>query len=235
MEFKFIENESEYPNCKYLLRAYGNKKGNLIGTYESIKKNCIEKKEYCLVEKKTDYYILSWDLDFKEDLDECYKYNHEKITKYIIEKINESIDEIIINADKDYVYAESTKGLGKHIYYIFIITDMKLHLKLYDLVIKKIVKEKKYNKELIEKIIDRTVCMNNGIRLFGCIKDVGYYYPVKEKSTYKISGDIEKDFDYCLLNTEARNYNCAIKIELEEEIKKTEIKKIEKLLKSKKI
>ena len=53
MEFKFIENESEYPNCKYLLRAYGNKKGNLIGTYESIKKNCIEKKEYCLVEKNT--------------------------------------------------------------------------------------------------------------------------------------------------------------------------------------
>ena len=235
MEFKYIEKESEYLNEKYLLRAYGNKKGNLIGTYESIKKNCIETKGYCLVEKKTDYYVLSWDLDFKEDLDECYRDNHEKITKYIIEKINESIDEIIINGDKDYVYAESTKGLGKHIYYIFIITDIKLHLKLYDIVIKKIEKEKKYNKEIVEKIIDRTVCVNNGIRLFGCVKDGGYYYPVKEKSTYKISGDIEKDFEYCLLNTEAKKYNNGIKIELKDEIKeikKTEEKKIEKLKKS---
>jgi hypothetical protein len=219
MEFKYIEKESEYPNEKYLLRAYGNKKGNFIGTYDSIKKNCIETKEYCFVERKTDYYVLSWDLDFKEDLDECYKDNHEKITKYIIEKINESIDEIIINGDKDYVYAESTKGLGKHIYYIFIITDIKLHLKLYDIMIKKIEKEKKYNKEIVEKIIDRTVCVNNGIRLFGCVKDGGYYYPVKEKSTYKISGDIEKDFEYCLLNTETKKYNNGIKIELKDETK----------------
>jgi hypothetical protein len=229
MEFKFIEKESEYPNEKYLLRAYGTKKGNMIGTYDSIKKNCIETKEYCFVEKKTDYYVLSWDLDFKEDLDECYKDNNEKITHYIIEKINESIDEIIINADKDYVYAESTKGLGKHIYYIFIITDVKLHLKIYDILMKKIEKDKKYNKELMEKIIDRTVCVNNGIRLFGCVKDGGYYYPVKEKSTYKmLSGDIDKDFEYCFLNTEATKYNCGIKIEIED-IKKTEEKKIEKL------
>ena len=223
MEFKYIEKESEYPNEKYLLRAYGEKKGIFMGTYESIKKNSLETKKYCFVERKTEYYILSWDLDFKEDLDECYKENHEKITKHIIEKINESIDEIIINADKDYVYAESTKGLGKHIYYIFIITDIKLHLRLYDMVIKKIEKEKKYNKELIEKIIDKTVCENNGIRLFGCIKDGGYYYPVKEKSTYEINGDIEKDFDYCLLNTDAKKYNHTIKIELEDNVK--EIKK----------
>ena len=229
MEFKFLEKSSEYENDKYLLRAYGDKKGNLLGTFDLIKKNCVETKEYCLVEKKTNYYILSWDLDFKDTLDECYKENHFMITKYIIEKINESIDDIIINGDKDYVYAESTKGLGKHIYYIFIITDIKLHIKIYDLVIKKIEKERKYNKEIIERIIDKTVCMNNGIRLFGCIKDGGYYYPVKEKSTYIISGDIEKDFEYCLLNTGAKGYNCALKIELEEE------KKIEKIKSSERI
>ena len=168
-------------------------------------------------------------------MDECYKENHEKITKHIIEKINESIDEIIINADKDYVYAESTKGLGKHIYYIFIITDIKLHLRLYDMVIKKIEKEKKYNKEIIEKIIDKTVCENNGIRLFGCIKDGGYYYPVKEKSTYEINGDIEKDFDYCLLNTDAKKYNHTIKIELEDSVKenKKEIKDVKEIKKEK--
>lgn len=219
MEFRYIKDESEYVNERYLLRAYGKKKGIFLGTYDLIRENCIKTKEYCLVEKKTDYYILSWDLDFKEDLDEDYKKNHEKITEYIIEKINESIDEIIINGDKDYVYAETTRGLGKHIYYIFIITDKRLHMRLYEILMMKIEKENKYNKKRMEKIIDKSVCENNGIRLFGCIKDDSYYYPVKEKSTYKITGDIEKDFDYCLLNTEAKKYNYIIKIDLEEDIK----------------
>lgn len=235
MEFKFIENFESYKNEKYLYNIYGDKKGKIQTNYDFVKKNCLKTKEYCLVEKKTDYYVLSWDLDFKEKIDECYIENHEKITKYIIEKINESIDEIIINADKDYVYAESTKGLGKHIYYIFIITDTKLHLKMYNMVIKKIEKDKKYNMNVINNIIDKSVCGDVGIRLFGCVKDGGYYYPVKEKSTYKISGNIEEDFEYCLLNTEASKYNNEIKIELEEEIKKTEEKKIEKLKYDKKV
>lgn len=229
MEFKFLENTKGYENKTNIYNIYGEKKGIIEANKEFLKNNCLKTKEYCLVEKKTEYYVLSWDLDFKEKIDECYRENHDKITKYIIEKINESIDEIIINADKDYIYAESTKGLGKHIYYLFIITDIKLHLKLYDLVIKKIEKEKKYNIEIMKEIIDRKICGNIGIRLFGCINEGGYYYPVKEKSTYKmLSGNIEEDFEYCLLNTEATKYNNIIKIELEE-IKKTEEKKVEKL------
>lgn len=235
MEYKFIENFESNKNEKYIYNIYGDKKGKIQTNYDFVKKNCLKTKEYCLVEKKTDYYVLSWDLDFKEKIDECYRENHENITKYIIEKINESIDEIIINADKDYVYAESTKGLGKHIYYIFIITDKKLHLKLYDMVMKKIEKEKKYNMNVINNIIDKSVCGDVGIRLFGCIKDGGYYYPVKEKSTYKmLSGNIEEDFEYCLLNTEAKKYNNMIKIELEE-IQKIEDKKVEKIKNENKI
>ena len=165
MDFKIIKNENEHENEKYLLRAYGKKKGILLGTYESIKENCIKSREYCLVEKKTNYYVLCWDLDFKENLDKYYKENHDKITEYIIEKINESLDEIMTNANKDYVYAESTKGLGKHIYYILIITDKKLHLRLYDMIIRKIEKDKKYKKEIIEKIIDKSVCNNKRRRI----------------------------------------------------------------------
>ena len=76
----------------------------------------------------------------------------------------------------------------------------------------------------MKKIIDESVCKSNGLRLFGCVNNEGYYYPVKDKSTYKISGDMEKDFEYCILNTEAKNYNCAIKIELDEEKKENNIK-----------
>lgn len=229
MEFKYLKDDEKRANGKYIYNIYGDKKGTIETNYNFVKKNSIKTKEFCLVEKKTQYYVLSWDLDFKEKIDECYRENHEKITKYIIEKINESIDEIIISADKDYIYAESTKGLGKHIYYIFILTDVKLHLKLYEGVMKKIENENKYNINIMNKIIDKTVCGDVGLRLFGCINEGGYYYPVKEKSTYKISGDIEKDFEYCLLNTEATEYNCCLKIQLEDEIKVNTEKKIEKI------
>ncbi|MBY0540246.1 MAG: PriCT-2 domain-containing protein [Campylobacterales bacterium] len=236
MEFKFVKSGEKYENEKYYVRAYGDKKGEIIGTYDWIKENCIHTKEYCLVEKKTEYYMLCFDIDFKEDLDECYKDSHEKITKYIIEKINESIKKIIMSCEILYVYAETTKGLGKHIYYTSIIVDRTLHMKIYNTMIGLIEKDKKYNKIIIEKIIDKTVCEQNGIRLFGCIKNGGYYYPVKEKSTKEISGDIDKDFDYCLLNRETKGYNITPKIEIEleydsdyEEIenKKTSIKKVE--------
>ncbi len=216
MNFKFIKNESEYPNEQYLVRAYGDLKGIMISDFNSIKTNCVETKEYCLVEKKTNYYILSWDLDFKDKLDECYRDNHEKITKYIIEKINESIDYLTINADKSYVYAESTKGLGKHIYYIFMIVDQYLHTKIRNIIMEKIKKENKYNYELIDNIIDVRVCKSTGIRLFGCVKDDGYYYPVKEKSTYNIAGNIEDDFKFCLLNTTAIKYNFNLKFDFDD-------------------
>jgi phage/plasmid-associated DNA primase len=230
MEFKYLKEDEKKANGKYIYNIYGDKKGTIETNYDYVKKNCIKTKEFCLVEKKTQYYVLSWDLDFKEKIDEYYRENHEKITKYIIEKINESIDEIIISADKDYVYAETTKGLGKHIYYIFIQTDVKLHLKLYERVMKKIENENKYNINIMNEIIDKTVCGDVGLRLFGCINEGGYYYPVKEKSTYKImSGDIEKDFEYCLLNTEATEYNYSLKIQLEDEIKVKTEKKIEQI------
>jgi phage/plasmid-associated DNA primase len=216
MDFIFINDENDYPNEKYLIRAYGKYSGKMIGTHELIKNNCIKSKKYCLVEKKTDYYVLGWDLDFKDEIDECYLENHEKITHYIINKINEVINDISINADKNYVYAESTNGLGKHLYYIFLIVDKKLHLRIRDLVMEKIKKEKKYNYDIIDKIIDKSTCDANGIRLFGCIKDGGYYYPVKEKSTYSISGNIEEDFEYCLLNTGANKYNFNLKLGIEE-------------------
>lgn len=216
MEFKFINDENFYSNEKYLVRAYGNNNGKMIGTYELIKNNCIYTKKYCLVEKKTDFYVLGWDFDFKDDIDECYLENHDKITQYIITKINESIDELAINPDKNYVYAESTKGLGKHIYYIFLIVDKKLHLKIRDIVMQKIKKEKKYNYDILDKIIDKSTCDDNGIRLFGCEKNGGYYYPVKDKSTYNITGNIDEDFKYCLLNTGATKYNFNLKLELDE-------------------
>ncbi len=154
MEFKYIKNFEGYENEKYIYNLYGDKQGKIKTNYDFVKKNSLKTKEFCLVERKTRYYVLSWDLDFKEKIDECYRENHEKITKYIIEKINELIDEIIINAYKDYVYGESTKGLGKHIYYVFILTDIKLHLKLNGMVMKKIEKEKKYNGDRVSLYIN---------------------------------------------------------------------------------
>ena len=35
------------------------------------------------------------------------------------------------------------------------------------------------NINMINEIIDKSVCGNIGIRLFGCVKEGGYNYPVK--------------------------------------------------------
>lgn len=233
MEFIYVnkENEEESENHKYYVRAYGERRGNFISNLKSIRQNCLIEKKYCLVEKKTKYYKLFWDLDFKEEMNEEIKTKHEKITKYIIKEINEGIDKIIKDANKDYVYSESTKGLGKHLNYINIIVDVKLHKTIYNEIIKNIKKDKKYEIEVMEKIIDKSICVANGLRLFGCIHNGGYYYPVKEKSTHKITGNIEDDFEYCLLNTSEEKYNCELKNDIDDteevkEIKKREMKEV---------
>jgi len=205
MEFIKIYDEKEYLNHKYLLRSYSkiNKEinGSLLSNYISIKKDCLHIKKYHLVECKTNYYRLCWDIDFKKTFPWEIINQHQEITMYIIDKINETLNDLIIMPRINYVYSETTDGFGKHIYYPEITVDKIFHLKLYDLVMKKINREKKYFFGKYD-IIDKSVCNNNGIRLFGSPNDEGgFYYPVKEKSTYSITGDMEKDFDYCLLNT----------------------------------
>ena len=222
MYFLIIYNEKENLNNKYLIRSYTKEKcnkeknGSFIATYESIKNDCLVTKKYCIVECKTQYYFLCWDIDFKRDYPKEIIDKHDEITKYIINKINESLTDLIITANCNYVYAESSIGYGKHIYYPNIIVDKFFHLKLYNVIMKKICKEKKYNFQNCD-IIDKSVCDYNGIRLFGSLNDNGaYYYPVKEKSTVRISGYIEQDFDYCLLNTGSNKYNFELKILLDD-------------------
>jgi hypothetical protein len=66
MEFKYLKDYDKKANNRYIYNIYGDKKGIIETNYEYVKKNCIKTKEFCLVEKKTEYYVLSWDLDFKE-------------------------------------------------------------------------------------------------------------------------------------------------------------------------
>lgn len=239
MTFTYIERgkEEEYKNERYYVRAYGEKRGNFISDYESIKENCTKEKKYCLVEKKTEYYKLFWDFDFKKDLEKMnkgkeYLENHKKITKYIIKKIEKGIDKIIKDANKEYVYSKTTGGLGKHINYVNIIVNTELHLAIYRITMKEIEEEEKYDKEIIEKIFDESICKANGIRLFGCEHNGGYYYPSKKMSTYKIKGNIEEDFEHCLINTDETKYNNEINEEILNEIlgnkKKKEKKKEER-------
>ena len=121
MEFIRIHNEKEYLNNKYLIRSYskgkvrGENVGSFIASYEAIKNDCLVTKKYCIVECKTKYYFLCWDIDFKKDYPKEIIDKHEEITKYIIDKINESLDYFIITANCEYVYAKSTIGYGKHI------------------------------------------------------------------------------------------------------------------------
>lgn len=156
-------NESE--NKIYRTCEKRDKKGNLTDIYQYTQ-------SVCLVENKTQYYILNFDFDFKYDkypeIYQGFMDAHEVITKYIIDKIINSIEETLNVKRKqlEYVWAEKTKSIGYHIYWNGIIVNKQLHQYIYNKTLQYITEDKKYPQKLITQIFDASVGKANGLRLF---------------------------------------------------------------------
>ena len=185
----------------------------------------------CYVEKKTEYYKLCFDFDFKyskyEDIFKNVNKDYKAITLHIVNIINKYILKYC-DADFSYIYACKKEQAGVHIYYPNIITDKRFHSYIYkrtydelktDILFFKLLYGDEYeldedNKqmflEIINKIFDDCISKGVGLRLFYHISNDDYYYPVKKLSTFKFSSKKEKHFDYCFINTDATEINFKI-------------------------
>jgi hypothetical protein len=181
----------------------------------------------CYVEKKSEYYKLCFDFDFKynkyEDIFKDVNTNYKAITLHIVNIINKYISKCS-DANIEYIYACKKEQAGVHIYYPNIITNKCFHSYIYKRTYDELINDEFFFKllygdeyeidenkqmflEIINKIFDNCVSKGVGIRLFYHISNNDYYYPVKKLSTFKFSSKKEKHFDYCFINTDATEIN----------------------------
>jgi hypothetical protein len=184
----------------------------------------------CYVEKKSEYYKLCFDFDFKynkyEDIFKNVNKDYKAITLHIVNIINKYILKCC-NANIEYIYACKKEQAGVHIYYPNIITNKCFHSYIYKRTYDELINDEFFFKllygdeyeldenkqmflEIINKIFDNCVSKGVGLRFFYHISNNDYYYPVKSLSTFKISSKKEKHFDYCFINTDATEINFKI-------------------------
>ena len=228
-DLKFVEED---------VLSYGDNSSRVITNFQTLKflalnpdENMIQPKiikngiiqtlnyfsSFCFVEKKTKYFKLYWDFDFKyEEKPEIYlgfNDQHEIIThyilKFIIDVLNETLN--LSKSDLHYIWAEKNNSIGFHIYFPNIIVDKQLHLWIYDKTFEKITNHKKYPEKLIDKIFDKCI-KSNGLRLFYYRYKNDFYFPSQIKSTFKFDTEPDKHFHFCILNTNYDTYNFNLKI-----------------------
>lgn len=187
------------------------KSGNLLEIYQYTQ-------PLCLVENKTQFYVLNFDFDYKYEkypnIFAGYTDLHDVITLYIIENIIKAIDFTLEVKKKqlEYIWAEKTNSYGHHIYWNNIIVNKQLHQFIFNKTLEFIEKDKKYPSELIKQIFDACVGKANGLRMFYFKINDDYYFPSREKSTAKFDSDPNKHFHLCILNTNYSNYTFDLKI-----------------------
>ena len=180
----------------HIFFSYGNIKGNFYfknndNILENILDNDYYFKEYALVEKKTEYYKLMFDFDFKNKNGECDKYidNSIKIVDFIINHINTTLEQSFIKPNIKYIYCDKNEGSGIHLYYPEIIVNKFIHSEIYKSTFAKIIKNDIFDLSELEwsQIFDDCITNANGLRLpYFYIKGT-FYKQNKSKSTYKIS------------------------------------------------
>lgn len=173
-------------------------------------------KNFALRERKTEFYRLIWDFDFKVDknpiLNDYIKIADkivEKIICYIIQILKEYFD---LSEDQvKYIYAGKNEGIGMHVYFYNIIINCSIHRFIFYKVIELLIKNKDYPEEVIDKIFDVSITDSNGLRLFYFEKDNNFYYPIKDKSTFDFDEKADNLIKYSLLRTNNTEINIKIK------------------------
>jgi len=216
---KFITN---YNTIKYL--ALNEKENKIYRTCERRDKKgmLIDIYQYtqpvCLVENKTQYYVLNFDFDFKynkyPEIYQGFTDKNEEITQYIIQSIIKVLEQTLNLKKKqlEYVWAEKKCSIGYHIYWNSIITNKQLHQYIFNQTIQIIKDDKKYPMVLINQIFDCCVSKANGLRLFYFKVDDDYYYPSQTKSTLKFDSQLNflnllelQKINICLFSWETQN------------------------------
>ena len=168
---------------------------------------------YGLVEKKTDFYKLMFDFDFKEKHKYYHLYSHisNEIVNHLIDIINQTLLLVFVTPDLHYIYCDKNIGKGIHLYYPNIIVTQQIHSYIFNLSFNKIVEldlfKLEHSRDCWYDIFDDCVFKNVGLRLPYFTVNGGYYKFNEFKSTYNIFilNDFDNDDKYEIIK------NCSIR------------------------
>ena len=219
-----------YNTENYNCFSYGETKGtfliddNFLHLTSLNEQTC---KKYSLVEKKSQYYKLIFDIDFKplyndkkkeNDFFYLYDTKEDLITSIIIKSIEEVLKNVFIEPNCEYVYCDKSDGThGVHLYYINIIVNNEVSSYLYKLILNLCLNNTKIKMPLLcwQKIIDACTTNSNGLRMPFFYKNGSYYKPNNELSTCKIPDDIKEISKLCLIRTNNTEIQPMIKDEID--------------------
>lgn len=250
-----IENIDDYVDQinsnDHIFYSYGNnvnkgifyfKKGTILDKICDTKQFEYFVTNYCFVEKKSEYCRCVFDVDFKET-DENYNKYSNKLNE-IIELITDKIDIVLKIVFKEpntkFIYCDKNKGQGVHLYYPDIVVNKIVHIEIYNMLLKCLLKDKTFdfNESIWSKIVDVCTSKANGLRLPYFAIDGKYYKQNKKRSTYEIeefNGYPNKDIlQLCLVRTNKTECYPELKINIYEE-QDEKLKKIPKKLTKSKI
>lgn len=165
---------------------------------------------YTFTEKKTKFYKLMFDIDFKDDVSQDILNLSSDIQLFLCNNIVIILNKLFEDINTEYIYCTKNIGYGLHIYFPHIIVNSQIHVIIRKSLLEECIKEIKYkfiNDKTWENIIDGSITLGTSIRLCYYHKDGSYYYPDWTLSTYpKIDSQI-KVLETCIISTNATKYN----------------------------
>ena len=218
-----------YNKENYNCFSYGETKGtfliddNFLHLTSLNEKTC---KNYSLVEKKTPYYKLIFDIDFKQQYNDkkkeneffdLYNENETLITSIIIKSVDEVLKNVFIDPNCEYVYCDkSDESKGVHLYYPNIIVNNEVSGYLYRLILDLCLGNKKIDLPLLcwQKIVDSCTTNSNGLRMIYFYNNGSYYKPNEKLSSMKIPADKKEISKLCLIRTDKTKIFPMIKEEI---------------------
>lgn len=202
--------------------SYGNKKGKFKIPKNMLSNLCLQKKilrDYALVEVKTEYYVLSFDFDFKplseknKEFFNLYDKKEDNITETIISQIEIVLQDMFVKPDTRYILCDKNSGKGIHLYYPNVIINKSINQYIISNVLEYCYVNKSFGlpKQVWNKIIDPCISKGNGLRLLYFCKDGSYYQPNYDLSSFDLPRDRVEVFKLCFMRTDRTSHSPAIR------------------------
>ena len=221
-------NDTDKENIKPDVMSYGELIGSFLTNDYTMSKYALDErfnKKYCFVPRKSEYYMLMWDFDLKEETfknDFCseeqfinYINDFDNIVLTITNLIKDTLNEVYETPDTKYIVADKNIGVGYHLYFPNITVNKQTHAYIYHSVLEKLIRNYLYPIKLINHIFDACISKANGLRYFYFHYKNAYYKPNLDYSTFLIEEDKNTHFKYCLINSAKKSIHPALKIDYE--------------------
>ena len=146
-------NDTDKENIKPDVMSYGELIGSFLTNDYTMSKYALDErfnKKYCFVPRKSEYYMLMWDFDLKEETfknDFCseeqfinYINDFDNIVLTITNLIKDTLNEVYETPDTKYIVADKNIGVGYHLYFPNITVNKQTHAYIYHSVLEKLIR-----------------------------------------------------------------------------------------------